>query len=175
MLPRIRLILPLLLVATTIASAQAPIERRTPPPPQSLWPAPNDIPPGTRLLIGTFDGAHHPACSLDSVDLDRLICAGPRHRPSAIYPRELIASIATVGPHHIPDGLAATTAKSGLAIAGLGLLCGVDGGPPCKTPAAIGLSLLVTGGVLAIVQHHQRKHPPQVLYLASYPPPTPWP
>jgi hypothetical protein len=174
-MPRTLLIALLLLPAAAL-HAQAPIERRPPPqPPQppSLWPAPRDIPQGTRLLIGTFDAAHHPACTLDSVDTYRIICAGPRHRPAAIYPRELIASIAIAGPHDIPDHLAAITAKSGLSIVGLGLLCGVDGGPPCKTPTAIGLSLIVTGGVLAIVQHHQRNHPPQVLYMASYPPPAP--
>jgi hypothetical protein len=168
-----RSLLPLLLLLATLTThAQAPIERRPPTRPLARWPGPTDIPANTHLLIETFDGTHHDLCILSSLDTYRLICAGPRHRPSAIYPRELIASIGLVSRHYIPDHIAAATAETGLATTGLGLLCGVDGGPPCKTPSIIGLSLLATGATLAIVQHHQRTHPQQMLYVAAYPQPA---
>jgi hypothetical protein len=178
----------LLMIIPLAATAQAPIERRAPyqpspatesrdspaPPPPiqhsvSLWPAPVDIPSGTRLLIETFNGTYHDVCIFMSLDSYQLICAGLHHRPSAIYPRELIASIGVVSRHYVPDHIAATAADTGLLLASTGLLCGVDGGPTCKTPAILGLSLIATGGILAIIQHHPRSHPPRILYLAAYP------
>jgi hypothetical protein len=168
---RILLSLPFLLAGLS-THAQAPIERRPPPPPLSLWPSPSDIPSGTRLLIETFDHPNGPVCILRTIDTYSIVCAGPHDRPSAIYPREIIASIATVGRHYIPDHLPATVAWMGVGSVLLGGSCGADGGPACKTPAIIGLSLLATGGVLAIIQHHQRIRSPQMLYVAAYPPPT---
>jgi len=160
------------------ACAQAPIDRQPPalaPPPLSVWPRPGDLHPGELLIVSTFEGSYNP-CRLRNLEPYRLICLGIKNRAIEVFDRERISSIAIAPRGYTAAKIIESAALGGgLTSVSLSLFCGVDGGPVCKTPGIVGLSLLATGGVLHIVTAHRQHNPPKIIYFAAPPPPLPDP
>jgi hypothetical protein len=163
-----------LLLATVVcvgcsayAQTPAPIERRSPAgvtdlpaapeqPALSKWPDAADVRPGTTLLVSTFDSVNPHICQGASVDEAHVVCRLSRFRAQGVeYDRSMVDSLQIA-----PKGYAALSGAKIAAfdVGGLSLVmsmaCGVDGGPPCKTPGVLGLSLVATGAVLQLVQWH---------------------
>jgi len=170
-----RRIIPLILIlsaASTTLHAQAPIERRTPPPSLSTWPT--NIPPRTRLLLNTSSGPY--SCRLRSIDATQITCAGQHHTPDTTFNRADVVTITDAPQEKLWPRLGLGIFKIPLIVAGIGLGCVIlGGGAVC---AGISLAGFAASGVLVfalpiinqISDAQHRAYRTKLLYIA---PPQP--
>jgi hypothetical protein len=167
----------LLAIAASTLSAQAPIERRTPPPPIGLaaWPQADSLKPGTNLLITTNSPfAPSYTCRLKHLDATGIVCHN-RHERQVVFDRAIVATItqAPAQPFHLGQRFFAVT----LTMIVVGTTCAIlGGGVPCGVVGLAGL-LGSLGGVLfdfvaGTVSVFQGPHSFIPIYIAP-PPPAP--
>jgi hypothetical protein len=173
----IRSTLCLLLLATAAStlSAQAPIERRTPPPPIGLaaWPQADSVKPGTNLLVTTKSPfAPSYTCRLKHLDATGIVCHN-RHEQQVVFDRDLVATItqAPAQPFHLGQRYFAVT----LTMIVIGTTCAIlGGGIPCSAIGVAGLlgSLggLLIDSVAGTVSVFQGPHTFTPIYIAPPPP-----
>jgi hypothetical protein len=163
----------LITLFAALAHAQAPIERRPPAAsvPFSNWPKPDAVSRHALLVVTTFDDDSPHLCRLQQLEPYRITCLGSRNQSTAIFDREQVRLIGLA-----PRGYTAVKIAEGVALGGgvpplaIGLACGGGGGSICPTPVIVGVSLLVTGGVLHLVNAHRQHQPPGTIYIAMSPP-----
>jgi hypothetical protein len=144
------------LLSAAIGAAQStPLPEAPRPPASVLWPSSTSLPPSTRLRIGTFDHPLLPqGCKVRELNEQEIVCSfGPHH--ATVFDRSEVAYIATGDRWDNILPLAGPIAGLGGISLGASVFCGVDGGPICKTPAVLGLSLLATAITFQAVRVHR--------------------
>ena len=174
---RLALSLTTLAIFTSLSFAQAPIERRTPPPPTGLsaWPQPDSLKPGTTLLVTTTSPyAPSYTCRLKRLDANGILCRSHQAQP-IVFDRALIATLteAPTEPFHLGQRFFAVT----LTMIVIGTTCAIlGGGVPCSAIGVAGLlgSLggLLIDSVAGTVSVFQGPHTFTPIYIAP-PPPAP--
>jgi hypothetical protein len=166
---KLKTIAAILFVAAAATHAQTPDPpSQVAPDPLSVWPQPGVLPAPVQIV--TFDGVSS-VCPHRKIEPDRITCGAARNQPAQVFDRKYVQSIA-VAPkdRRDVDGLERVALYGGLTSILLGGACGVDGGPVCKTPEIVGLSLLATGVVIHIVKRHSRNRPLRLIYVGHLPP-----
>jgi hypothetical protein len=172
---RSSLCLLLLATAASTLAAQAPIERRTPPPTIGLaaWPQADSLKLGTNLLITTNSPfAPSYTCRLKHLDATGIVCHN-RHEQQVVFDRAIVATIteAPTQPFHLGQRYFAVT----LTMIVIGTTCAIlGGGVPCSAIGVAGL-LGSLGGVLidfvaGTVSVFQGPHSFIPIYIAPPPP-----
>jgi len=167
--------LTLFLLTTLSLSALA----QTPTPPLtgvSLWPAPTDIRPGTRILVATFTHPDTPyECHLRTLDTAQLTCAGSHGTADAIFNRLAVATILLPPKHHIRVSNIMMGAGAGCLLVAwvVAVHHQFNGSNAAADFAEAGVNLGVAGAITHIFDGNHTPRYEIPLYAAPIPAPAP--